>query len=381
VSAGYDIPFNRPSLIGTEQGFVRDAYENGHISGGGAFTERCEELLRAELHAPRVMLVTSCTHALEMCALLLEIRPGDEVIVPAYTFTSTANAFALRGARIVFADVRPDTLNIDERDLEALVTDRTKAIVVVHYAGVACDLQPIVDLASRRGITLVEDNAHGLFGRYRGRPLGSFGAFATLSFHETKNVTCGEGGALVVNDARYIERAEIIRDKGTDRGRFFRGEVDKYSWVGLGSSYAISELLAAFLLAQLEERDAVQAARMRIWHRYAERLAEWAEEQSFSLPVVPDQCEHSAHMFFLLAPSHAERQRFIAHLLAHRILAVSHYVPLNVSPKGAEFGGSPGECPVAEDAGERLVRLPLFTSLGDADQERVIEAVLAFQSA
>ena len=271
------IPFNRPSFAGNEQAYIAKAIANGHISGDGPFTKSCQQLLQEALDAPRVLLTTNCTHALEMAALLADFEPGDEVIVPAFTFVSTVNAFALRRAIPVFVDIRPDTLNIDERLIEAAITPRTKAIVVVHYAGVACEMDAVVEIARRHDVMLIEDNAHGLFATYRGKPLGTFGALATQSFHETKNFTCGEGGALVVNDMRYADRAEIVREKGTNRARFFRGQVDKYTWVDLGSSYVPSDLLAAFLLAQLEHRTNIQDARKQIWTRYFEGLSDWAQ--------------------------------------------------------------------------------------------------------
>lgn len=369
------IPFNRPGLAGPELDLVAEAVASGRISGDGAFTRRCQELLERELGVPRCFLTTSCTHALELAALLLDIGPGDEVIVPSFTFVSTANAFALRGARPVFADSRPDTLNLDEERLAALVTRRTRAIVAVHYAGVGCAMERVGEVAAAHGLAVVEDNAHGLFGRYRGRWLGTFGALATQSFHETKNFTCGEGGALLVNDPALVARAEILREKGTDRSRFFRGEVDKYTWVDVGSSYLPSDLLAAFLAAQLEAREAVQARRRAIWEAYRDGLADWAEEQGVGLPVVPDDCEQAYHLFYLMLPSLDARTALIDHLRAREIHAVFHYVPLHLSAMGRRFGGRPGDCPVAETAGDRLLRLPFFNGLRADEQERVIAAV------
>ena len=374
-ASDFDIPFNRASLAGNESDYIAQALANGQISGDGPFTRRAEASLEASLGVGRALLTTSCTHALELAALLLDLEPGDEVIVPAFTFVSTANAFVLRGARIVFADVRRDTLNLDETGLEELVTPRTRAVVPVHYAGVGCELDPICAFAERHGLAVVEDNAHGLFGRYRGRYLGTFGAFAAQSFHETKSFTCGEGGALLVNEARYVERAEVIREKGTNRKRFFRGEVDKYTWVDVGSSYVISDLLAAFLAAQLEAREQVQATRGRLWHRYADGLAPWAAETGTALPVVPAHCEHAYHLFHLVLPSAAARAALIDHLRSRRILSVFHYLPLHLSDMGRRFGGREGQCPVTEDVADRLVRLPLYNTLTDAEQERVLEAV------
>ncbi len=372
------IPFNWPGLAGRELDYMADSLRRGHISGDGEYTRRCQQLLESAFGARKAMLTTSCTDALEMAALLLEIGPGDEVIVPSFTFVSTANAFVLRGARPVFADVRPDTLNLDEAQIERLVTPRTKAIVAVHYAGVACEMDAILPLARARGIAVVEDNAHGLFGEYRGRPLGTFGVLATLSFHETKNITCGEGGALLVNDEALIDRAEIVREKGTDRSRFFRGQVDKYSWVDVGSSYLPSDLLAAFLLAQLEARAEIQERRRRLWEAYAAGLTDWAAAQGVGLPRVPSHCTQPYHLFYLLLPSLAARQALIASLKARGILAVFHYLPLHLSPMGRRFGGTAGACPVTESVSDRLVRLPLYKDLSADDQARIIEAVREF---
>jgi dTDP-4-amino-4,6-dideoxygalactose transaminase len=320
----YKIPFNRACLSGNEQLYMSQAVENGHISGDGPFTRRCHTLLEEQLGVRKALLTTSCTHALEMCALLLDLQPGDEFIVPSFTFVSTVNAFVLRGAVPKFADIRADTLNIDETRIEALITPKTKAIVVVHYAGVACEMDAITEIAERRGIPIVEDNAHGLFGKYKGRPLGSFGCMATQSFHETKNFTCGEGGAILINDPRFIERAEIIREKGTNRSRFFRGEADKYTWIDIGSSYLLSEVLAAFLYAQLENRIQVQATRESVWSHYKTHLQSWATEYGARLPTVPDVCEQPFHMFYVLLPNLERRQALIEHLKRSGILSVFH---------------------------------------------------------
>jgi dTDP-4-amino-4,6-dideoxygalactose transaminase len=374
----YLIPFNQPAMAGNETVYMQQAIASGHASGDGPFTKRCHSLLEAQMGIAKALLTTSCTHALEMTALLLDIEPGDEVILPDFTFVSTVNAFVLRGARPVFADIRPDTLNLDESRLESLITPRTKAIVVVHYAGVGCEMDAIMDIARRHGLPVVEDNAHGLFGKYKGRYLGAFGALATQSFHETKNFTCGEGGALLINDSRHIERAEIIREKGTNRSRFFRGQVDKYTWVDIGSSYLPSDLLAAFLLAQLEQREAIQARRRQIWECYDECLEGWAAQQGVRRPIVPADREQAYHMFYLLLPSLDARQRLIDHLKAQSILSVFHYLPLHLSDMGRRFGGQPGDCPVTEDVSDRLLRLPFYNSLTNADQMRVIETVAAF---
>ena len=372
------IPFNRPGLVGNEHEYINQVFANRHASGDGPFTRQCHELLESIIGAPRVLLTTSCTHALEMAALLLDLQPGDEVILPSFTFVSTVNAFVLRGAHPVFADIRPDTLNIDEAQLERLITPRTRAIVVVHYAGVGCEMDAIGDIASRHGLTVIEDNAHGLFGRYKGRSLGTFGALATQSFHETKNISCGEGGALVINDLQYVERAEIIREKGTNRSQFFRGHVDKYTWVDIGSSYLPSDFLAALLYAQLEARERIQTNRHRIWDRYAAELPDWAAARGFRLPVVPDYCDQPSHMFYLLAPSLGFRQALMAHLKAQGILSVFHYLPLHLSVMGQRFGGQPGDCPVTEDISDRLLRLPLYNDLTAEEQGRVIAAIQAF---
>jgi dTDP-4-amino-4,6-dideoxygalactose transaminase len=371
----FKIPFNRPCLVGKELEYIADAIQIGHVSGDGAYTRKCQLLLEQILGVPRVFLTTSCTHALEMAALLLDIRPGDEVIVPSFTFVSTVNAFVLRGARPIFIDIRPDTLNLDETQLERLITPRTKAIVPVHYAGVGCEMDAIMEVAKRYNIAVVEDNAHGLFGKYKGKYLGTFGCLATLSFHETKNFTCGEGGALLINDPQYIERAEIIREKGTNRSRFFRGEVDKYTWVDIGSSYLPSDILAAFLYAQLEAREEIQVKRRRIWEYYYEHLRDWAQEHGVRLPIVPADCEQSYHMFYLLMPDLKARTRLISHLKERGILSVFHYLPLHLSPMGKRFGGKPGDCPVTEDISNRLVRLPFYNDLTYEDQDQVIQAI------
>jgi dTDP-4-amino-4,6-dideoxygalactose transaminase len=370
------IPFNRPALVGNEIQYVSEAVARGHISGDGEFTRRCHELLRRELGVPAVLLTTSCTHALELAAILLDLAPGDEVIVPDFTFVSTANAFVLRGAKPIFVDIRPDTLNLDERLLEQKITPRTRAIVPVHYAGVGCDMEQIGQIAARHGIAVVEDNAHGLFGSRADRWLGTWGALATLSFHETKNFSCGEGGALIVNDPSFIARAEIVREKGTNRKRFFRGEVDKYTWVDIGSSFLPSDMLAAYLLGQLEQKDKVLAARQKIYERYARELGDWSARVGARLPTIPSDCHSSYHMFYVLLPDSETRARLIASLKSQGILSVFHYQPLHLSEMGRRWGGRPGECPVTESASERLVRLPFFTDMSADEQDRVIQAVV-----
>jgi len=371
------IPFNKPSFEGREHEFLEAAIASGQISGDGSFTKRCHEFLESELGVAKALLTTSCTHALEMSALLLDIKPGDEVVIPAFTFVSTANAFVLRGAKPVFIDVRPDTLNFDERHFQELITERTRAAVPVHYAGVGCEMDSILSVAEASGVAVVEDNAHGLFGTYRGKQLGTFGRMAAQSFHETKNFTCGEGGALLINDDSYVERAEVVREKGTNRSRFFRGLVDKYTWTDLGSSYLPSDLLAAVLLAQFESKKAIQEKRQRVWERYRLALAAWAGQNGVTLPVVPADREHPFHMFYVLMPSLAARQQLMDRLKSKGILSVFHYLPLNISEMGRRFGGRPGQCPVTEDVSDRLLRLPFYNSLSEPDQDLVIETITA----
>jgi dTDP-4-amino-4,6-dideoxygalactose transaminase len=373
------IPFNQPFFSGKEFDFIQEAVANWQFSGDGAFTKKCHALLEKQLGIPKALLTTSCTHALEMAALLLDIKPGDEVIVPSFTFPSTVNAFVLRGARPVFIDIRPDTLNLDETKLESLITSCTKGIVVLHYAGVGCEMDAILQVAGRHGIPVVEDNAHGLFGRYKGNYLGTLGCLATQSFHETKNFTCGEGGALLINDSRYIERAEILREKGTNRSRFFRGEVDKYTWVDIGSSYLPSDILAAFLYAQLEAREIIQSKRERIWNYYEEHLRDWAVDCGVQLPSVPSHCEQPFHMFYLLLPCLETRQALITYLNTLEINSLFHYLPLHLSSMGRRFGGKSGDCPVTEQVSDRLVRLPFYNDLTEADQVRVVAALKDFR--
>lgn len=375
---GYSIPFNKPCLTGKELLYVAEAILRGHAAGDGDFTRQCHRFLEREFHAPRALLTTSCTHALEMAALLLNIQPGDEVIVPAFTFVSTVNAFVLRGAKPVFADIRPDTLNLDEKLLPSLITPRTRAIIPVHYAGVGCEMDEILSLAAAQGIPVVEDNAHGLFASYKGRRLGTFGCLATQSFHETKNIICGEGGALIVNRADLMERAEILREKGTNRSRFFRGQVDKYTWVDIGSSYLPSDLLAAYLFAQLESWSLIQQKRSRIWHAYDDGLRQWAAENGIITPTIPAHCEQAYHMYYLLLPSLEIRQRLIAHLKTNGIMAVFHYLPLNTSDMGRSFGGYAGQCPITESASDRLLRLPFYNDLSEDEQTTVLDCIRRF---
>jgi dTDP-4-amino-4,6-dideoxygalactose transaminase len=313
-----------------------------------------------------------------MAAILLDIREGDEVILPSFTFVSTANAFVLRGARPVFLDIRPDTLNLDENLLERRITPATRAVVPVHYAGIGCEMDAILEIARRHGLAVVEDNAHGLFGKYKARHLGTFGCLAAQSFHETKNFSCGEGGALLINDPAYVDRAEVIREKGTNRSRFFRGLVDKYTWVDVGSSYLPSDMLAAFLYAQFEARDRVQETRRRIWGRYHRDLQVWAQEHGVRRPSVPQHCEQAYHMYYLILPSEAARDGLVAYLKGKGILAPFHYLPLHLSDMGRRYGGERGDCPVTEGASARLIRLPFYSGLSEEDQEDVVRAVTAF---
>ena len=376
---GYSIPFNRSCFNGNEYVYIAQAVTNGHVSGDGPFTKKCHGFLEQQFGVTKVLLTTNCTQALEMSALLLGIKPGDEVIFPSFTFVSTANAFVLHGAKPVFCDVRPDTLNLDETKLEALITPRTRAIVPVHYAGVGCEMDAILDIAQRHKVPVVEDNAHGLFGKYRGRWLGTMGCLATQSFHETKNFNCGEGGALLINDGQFSARAEILREKGTNRSRFFRGQVDKYTWVDVGSSFLPSDILAAVLLAQFERAERIQARRRQICERYEHELQDWAGAHRVRLPIIPAHCDQSWHMYYLLLPSLDVRQRLIAHLKQSGILAVFHYLPLHISDMGRKFGGKFGDCPVTEDVSDRLLRLPLYHDLSEGDQRRVIEAIKEFK--
>ena len=372
------IPFNQSRIEGQELEYIRESILSGAISGDQGFSKRSEAILSQSMGGATVKLTTSCTHALEICALLLDIQPGDEVIVPSYTFVSSASAFALRGARIIFCDIRQDTLNIDEKLIPALVSSRTKAIVVVHYGGVACEMDSINAIAAQQDITVIEDNAHGLFGTYKGAPLGTLGRMATQSFHETKNITCGEGGAIVLNDASLEDQTDIIREKGTDRSLFFRGQVDKYSWRDLGSSYVLSDILGAYLLGQLDQAEQIQSNRHRVWNHYHEELASWSRQLDIRTPVVPDHCGHPAHLYYLLLPDMESRTRFIQHLRNHEILAVFHYLPLEESSYAKSMGWNTSDCPVSKDTSERLVRLPLFTQLSKTELEHITRACHSF---
>ena len=370
------IPFNKPYLTGREFQFISEAHDEGHLSGDGRFTQLCCAWLESEVGCHKSLLTHSCTAALEMAGILAELEPGDEVILPSFTFVSTANAFVLRGAVPVFVDVREDTLNLDESLLEQAVTERTRAIVPVHYAGVGCEMDAISDFARARDLFVIEDAAQGIMSTYKGRPLGSLGDLGTISFHQTKNITCGEGGALFVNDPQLAERAEIIREKGTNRSQFFRGAVDKYTWVDVGSSYLTSELCAAFLWAQVQEVREITERRLAQWRRYHEAFEQAEKDGLVRRPIVPDGCSHNAHMYYLLLPSLDARTRFIERMAEVGIRCVFHYVPLHHSPAGMRFGRCATEMTASEGAGDRLVRLPLWLGL-EPEQDRVIHEALA----
>lgn len=367
------IKFNQPFMTGRELWLISQAHAAGHLSGDGRFTRQCHAWLEQQTGCHRALLTHSCTAALEMSALLLDLAPGDEVIMPSFTFVSTANAFVLRGAVPVFVDIRPDTLNIDERLIEAAITPRTKAICVVHYAGVGCEMDAILDIARRHGLPVVEDAAQGIFSTWRDRPLGSIGTLGALSFHETKNVISGEGGALLVNDPALVERAEIIREKGTNRSKFFRGQVDKYTWVDVGSSYLPGEIIAAFLAAQFEAAEAITAQRLATWDRYHAWAAPHEARGAVRRPIIPAHCRHNAHMYYLLLPDLAAREAFIATLRERGVGAVFHYIPLHSSPAGRKYGRTDGPLPVTDDASDRLVRLPLWVGI-EPHLDTVLEA-------
>jgi len=359
------IPFNKPYMTGNEASNILKAHANGQLSGDGPFTRHCHQWLESHIGCAKALLTHSCTAALEMAAILLDLQPGDEVIMPSFTFVSTANAFVLRGAVPVFVDIRPDTLNIDETLIESAITSRTRAICVVHYAGVPCEMDTIMAIASRHGLKVVEDAAQGIFSTYKGKPLGSIGDLAALSFHETKNVISGEGGALLINNAALSERAEIIREKGTNRSKFFRGQVDKYTWVDIGSSYLPSELIAAFLAAQLEQAEAITARRLELWANYHRWAAPLEARGALRRPVVPDGCTHNAHMYYLLLRGLEQRTHFIEQMKAAGIGTVFHYIPLHSSPAGQRLGRVHGRLPYTDTVSEQLVRLPLWVGLED----------------
>jgi dTDP-4-amino-4,6-dideoxygalactose transaminase len=375
VSIG-KIPFNRPYMTGKEFYFIEQAKLGNVLAGDGPFTKKCHRWLEETTGSVKALLTHSCTAALEMTALLLDIQPGDEVIMPSYTFVSTANAFVLRGAVPVFVDIREDTLNLDERLIEAAITPRTKAIVPVHYAGVACEMDTIMDIARRRGLKVVEDAAQGVMASYKGRALGSIGDLGAFSFHETKNVISGEGGALLVNDDDLALRAEIIREKGTDRSRFFRGEVDKYTWQEVGSSFLPGELTAAFLWAQLQEAQSITAQRLASWQHYHELLAPFEQKGILRRPIVPDECHHNAHMYYVLLDPKFDRQHVLTRLKQNAVDAVFHYVPLHSSPAGQRYGRAHGPLTVTNQQSERLIRLPMWVGLTEQQQNKIADLLL-----
>lgn len=369
------IPFNKPYMTGKELSCIKDAHANGVLAGDGAFTKRCNQWLEDTTGAQKALLTHSCTAALEMAALLLDISPGDEIIMPSYTFVSTANAFVLRGGVPVFVDIRADTLNLDETLIEAAITPRTRAIVPVHYAGVACEMDTILDIARRHHLKVVEDAAQGIMASYKGRALGSIGDLGAYSFHETKNVICGEGGALLVNDPAMALHAEIIREKGTDRSRFFRGQVDKYTWQEVGSSFLPGEITAAFLWAQLEDAQIITAHRLVNWEHYHAALAPLEAQGLLRRPIVPMNCRHNAHMYFILLAPYIDRQAVLGGLKSHEIFAVFHYVPLHSSPAGKRYGRPHGSLAITNSMSDRLVRLPLWVGLTGAQQDRVVQVL------
>jgi dTDP-4-amino-4,6-dideoxygalactose transaminase len=374
------IPFNKPYMTGKELGYISQAHANGHLAGDGEFTRRCNGWLENHIGCNKALLTHSCTAALEIAAILADLQPGDEVIMPSFTFVSTANAFVLRGAVPVFVDIRPDTLNIDEAMIEDAITDKTKAIVVVHYAGVACEMDAIMEIAGRHDLLVIEDDAQGMGSSYKGRPLGSIGHIAAVSFHETKNIISGEGGALLVNSPHLIERAEIIREKGTNRSQFFRGLVDKYTWVDIGSSYLPSELIAAFLWAQMEEANVITRRRLDIWEAYHQSFASLEEQGKVRRPIIPKNCMHNAHMYYLLLPDLDQRTTFIESLKMQGIGAVFHYIPLHDSPMGKKYGRTSGDLKNTQELSERLVRLPLWLGM-EGDLDEVIRQIIAALSA
>lgn len=372
------IHFNVPPVAGDETEYIRQAIEGGKLCGDGPFTKKCSERLEKMTGAAKVMLTTSCTHATEMCALLSEIGEGDEVIMPSYTFVSTADAFVLRGAKAVFVDIRPDTMNLDETLVEEAITERTKAIVPVHYAGVSCEMDTIMEIAGRHHLKVIEDAAQGIMASYKGKPLGTIGDFGCFSFHETKNLSMGEGGAILLNDPSYIEEAEIIREKGTNRSKFFRGQIDKYKWVGYGSSYLPSELNAAYLWAQLNKAEEIMKCRMDAWKLYDEMLSELAEESKIELQTIPKDCIHNAHMFYIKTKNAEERGQLIDFLKANGIWAVFHYIPLHSAPAGKKYGYFAGEDKYTTRESERLLRLPMYYGLTLDEVEYICGKVKEF---
>lgn len=372
------IRFNVPPYVGKETEYMKAAIDSHKICGDGEFTKRCNAWIEEHTGTAKALLTTSGTQALEMAALLSDIQPGDEVILPSYTFVSTANAFVLRGAKLVFVDIRPDTMNIDEKLIEDAITDKTRAIVPVHYAGVGCEMDTIMDIAKRHNLVVVEDAAQGVNAFYKGRALGSIGDYGCFSFHETKNYSMGEGGAILINRPEQIEDAEIIREKGTDRSRFFRGQVDKYTWVNIGSSFLPSDINAAYLMAQLEMADEINENRLQSWTRYNEGLQDLAQEGVIELPYIPEECTHNAHMFYIKTKDMEERKALISYLKERDIAAVFHYVPLHSAPAGLRFGRFHGEDRYTTKESERLLRLPMYYNLSESDQQKVIDVVHGF---
>lgn len=372
------IDFNVPPFVGRETEYMKQAIESRKICGDGSFTKKCNSWIEEKTGTRRALLTTSCTQALELAAILADIKPGDEVIMPSYTFVSTANAFVLRGAKLVFTDIRPDTKNIDENLIEDAITDKTKAIVPVHYAGVGCEMDKITDIARRHNLIVVEDAAQGVMAEYKGRALGSIGDYGCFSFHETKNYSMGEGGAILIKDGAKAEEAEIIREKGTDRSRFLRGQVDKYSWVSMGSSYLPSDMNAAYLYAQLEEADKINDNRLRSWEMYRERLQCLEDEGKVQLPVIPQECKHNAHMFYIVTDSLEERTKLIKHLKENGVLAVFHYVPLHSAKAGLKYGRFHGEDKYTTSIANSLLRLPMYYGLEEAEIEKVCELIKGF---
>ncbi len=372
------IPFNRPAYTGKESDYIIEAVKTGKISGNGVFAKKCCAFLQEKLRAKKAMLTTSCTHALEMSSLLAKIKKGDEVIMPSYTFTSTATAFVLRGAKIIFVDIKKNTMNIDEKLIEAAITKKTKVIVPVHYAGVSCEMNEIMALAKKKNLVVVEDAAQGMMSKYRGKFLGTIGDIGCFSFHETKNYTCGEGGAIFINDKSYVERAEIIMEKGTNRNKFFRGEVDKYTWVDVGSSYLLSEINAAYLWAQLEKAVVINISRLKIWNFYSESLKPLKERGLIELPYIPDHCQHNGHMFYLKTKNLEERSNLINYLKDKGIMAIFHYVPLHSSPAGKKFGRFAGIDVNTTKESERLLRLPLYFGLKEKEADYIISNIKDF---
>ena len=370
--------FNVPPCVGSEMSYIQDAIEKHKICGDGEYTKKCNEWIENKMNATKALLTTSCTHATEMAALLCNIKPGDEVIMPSYTFVSTADAFVLRGAKVVFVDIRPDTMNIDEKLIEDAITDKTKAIVPVHYAGVACEMDTIMDIAKKHSLYVVEDAAQGVMSTYKGKPLGSIGDFGCFSFHETKNYSMGEGGALLIKDEKNIENAEIIREKGTNRSIFFRGQIDKYTWVEAGSSYLPSELNAAYLYAQLEKADEINNSRLECWNKYYECLKSLQDEGKIELPVIPDGCQHNAHMFYIKARDLEERTKLIQFLKDNGIGCVFHYIPLHSAPAGKKYGRFHGEDKYTTRESERLARLPMYYGLTTNDVEIICNKIIEF---